>query len=133
MITHLFKGTVMQIEKTLINDHLRVSKVSWKFHILAIYNFVIIYPMKFAIFLKSILLFNSFYCLFCFTKKPLRLNNLKTRTAMNAKVLVFVVCVEAITYLLLYNLHDCTFKSWFKTFNSKQKMQKAQKDGKLVF
>ena len=23
---------------------------------------------------------------------------------------VFVVCVEEIMYLLLYNLHDCTFK-----------------------
>ena len=33
-----FKGTVMQTEKTLINDHLRVSKLSWKFHIPTIYN-----------------------------------------------------------------------------------------------
>ena len=29
---------------------------------------------------------------------------------MNAKILVFVICVEAITYLLLYDLHDCAFK-----------------------
>ena len=29
---------------------------------------------------------------------------------MNAKVSVFAICVEAIIYLLLYNLHDCTFK-----------------------
>ena len=29
---------------------------------------------------------------------------------MNAKVPVFVICVEASIYLLLYNLHDCTFK-----------------------
>ena len=29
---------------------------------------------------------------------------------MNAKISVFVICVEAIIYLLLYNLHDCTFK-----------------------
>ena len=29
---------------------------------------------------------------------------------MNVKILVFVICVEAIIYLLLYNLHDCTFK-----------------------
>ena len=36
----------------------------------------------------------------------LRLNNLKTRTATNAKISVFV---EAIIYLLLCNLHDCTF------------------------
>ena len=39
----------------------------------------------------------------------LQLDNLKTRTAMNAKISVFVICVEAIVYLLLYNLHDCTF------------------------
>ena len=29
---------------------------------------------------------------------------------MNAKIPVFVICVSAIIYLLLYNLHDCTFK-----------------------
>ena len=29
---------------------------------------------------------------------------------MNAKVPVFVICVEASIYLLLYNLHDCTFE-----------------------
>ena len=38
---------------------------------------------------------------------------------MNAKISVLVICVEAIIYLLLYNLHDCTFKVfyiqiWFK-------------------
>ena len=32
---------------------------------------------------------------------------------MNAQISVFVTCVEAITYLLLYNLRDCTFK-WDK-------------------
>ena len=26
-----------------------------------------------------------------------------------AKISVFVICVEEIIYLLLYNLHDCTF------------------------
>ena len=26
-----------------------------------------------------------------------------------AKILVFVICVEAFIYLLLYNLHDSTF------------------------
>ena len=30
---------------------------------------------------------------------------------MNAKISVFVICVEAITYFLLHNLHDCTFSS----------------------
>ena len=28
---------------------------------------------------------------------------------MNVKISVFVIYVEAIIYLLLYNLHDCTF------------------------
>ena len=38
------KGTVMQIEKALINDRLRVSKVSWKLRILTIYSFAVIHP-----------------------------------------------------------------------------------------
>ena len=29
---------------------------------------------------------------------------------MNVKISVFVICIETIIYLLLYNLHDCTFK-----------------------
>ena len=28
---------------------------------------------------------------------------------MNAKISMFVICVEAITYLFLRDLHDCTF------------------------
>ena len=28
---------------------------------------------------------------------------------MNVKTLVFVICVKAVIYLLLCNLHDCTF------------------------
>ena len=39
----MFKGTVMQIEKALINDRLRVLKVSRKFRIPNIYNFAVIY------------------------------------------------------------------------------------------
>ena len=30
---------------------------------------------------------------------------------MNAKISVFSICVEVIIYSLLYNLHDCNFKS----------------------
>ena len=41
--------------------------------------------------------------------KTLRLSNLKTRTVLNAKISMFVTCVEAAIYVLLYNLHDCTF------------------------
>ena len=70
-------------------------------------------PMKFAIFFKSSLLFNSFYCLFLLLNKTLRLNNLKTRTATNAKISVFVICVEVIIYLLLCNLHDFTFNYFY--------------------
>ena len=46
---------------------------------------------------------------FLFINKTLQLNNLKTTTAMNAKISVFFISVQAIIYLLLYNLHDCTF------------------------
>ena len=28
---------------------------------------------------------------------------------MNVKIQMFITCVEAIIYLLSYNLHDCTF------------------------
>ena len=28
---------------------------------------------------------------------------------MNAKISLFATCVKTIIYLLLYNLHDCTF------------------------
>ena len=40
---------------------------------------------------------------FSVVNKTLRLNNLKTRTAMNVKISVFVNCVEAVIYLLLHN------------------------------
>ena len=33
----------------------------------------------------------------------------KLRTIMNVKISVFVICIEAIMYFLLYNLHDCNF------------------------
>ena len=35
---------------------------------------------------------------------------IKTRTAMNVKILIFVIYVEAIMYLLLRNFYVCTFK-----------------------
>ena len=38
------KFTVIQIEKVLINDRLRISKVSWKFRTPTIYNFEVIDP-----------------------------------------------------------------------------------------
>ena len=35
---------------------------------------------------------------------------------MNAKISVFAISVKAIIYLLVYNLHDCTFNGNFKDF-----------------
>ena len=49
---------------------------------------------------------------FLFINKTLWFDNLKTRIAMNAKISVLVICVEAIIYLLLFNLYDFTFKSF---------------------
>ena len=69
--------------------------------------------MKTAVFLKSSLLFNSFYA-FSVCKQAFsvckRVNNLKNRTAMKAKTSVFVICVKTIIYLLIYNSHDCSCK-----------------------
>ena len=41
---------------------------------------------------------------------------------MNAKIVVLVICVEAIIYLLLYNLHDCTFN--FEQVNMPTRLEK---------
>ena len=49
---------------------------------------------------------------------------------MNAIFSVFVICVEAIIYLLLYNLNDCTFK--YKDF-FKSEPQKATMNCKMQF
>ena len=42
-LLHFAEGTTMQIEKALINDCLRISKVSSKFRFLTIYNFAVVY------------------------------------------------------------------------------------------
>ena len=38
------EGTVMQIEITLMNDHIRASEVSWKFRVPTFYNFAVTDP-----------------------------------------------------------------------------------------
>ena len=74
--------------------------------------------MKFAIFLKSSLLFSSFYGLFLFTNKTLRLNSAKNGTAMNADkfqclffelnwsyIYYFIICTTVpLKQLLCYSL-----------------------------
>ena len=54
-----------------------------------------------------------------FINKNLQLNNSKTKTAVNAKMSIFVICVEVIIYLLLHNLHDCIFKANLSQRSSK--------------
>ena len=103
----------MQIEKALINNRLRVLKISRKFGISTIYIFCCNLPVKF---LKRSLLFNSFYCLFCLLTK---LDGSKTKTAINVKISVLVIFVEAIIYFLLYNLHDCTSETIVKEIGIK--------------
>ena len=55
--------------------------------------------------------------------------NIKTRAAMNAKTSVFVICIEEIIYLLLYNFHDCTFKggNYKRVWCSYQSLRPQQK------
>ena len=36
---------------------------------------------------------------------------------MNGKISVVVICVEVTIYLLLYNLHDCTFDFTYCTLS----------------
>ena len=61
---------------------------------------------------------------FLFINKTLRLSNSTTRAAVNAKISEFITCVEAIIYLLLYNLHDCNFK--IDSFNKSLKLSLSQ-------
>ena len=102
--------TVMQFKKQLINDRLRVSDISSKFRILTTYYYAVIFSWnlkfseKIAFFLTVTIVF------FVFININLQLDNLKSRTAMYEKISVFVICVVVILYLILYNLHDCTFK-----------------------
>ena len=43
----------MQIEKALIKDCLRISKVSWKFRMSTIYNLTVIYSWNLLFFKKA--------------------------------------------------------------------------------
>ena len=79
----------MQIEKALINMIAYVfQKYAENFTFQLFWSN---FPEKFPLFLLS----------FLFINKILRLNNLKTRTVMNAKISVFVICVKAIMSLIL--------------------------------
>ena len=58
----------MQLEKVLINDRLRVSKVSWKFRIPTIYNFGVIYSWNLQ-FSQKVNYFLAVYIVFSVYKK----------------------------------------------------------------
>ena len=69
-----------------------------------------------VIFLKASL-FLTVSVVFSVINKILWLNNFKTRIALNAKSLMFVICIETII-CLLYNLHGRTLSKIF--FKSKK-------------
>ena len=96
----------MQIKKALVNDRLRFSKVFWKFRISTIYNFKVIYPWN-LLFFEKVAYFLTVSIVFSVYEQNLK--KAKTWIAMKAKNSVFVIFVEAIIYLLLHNLHNCTF------------------------
>ena len=50
----MVKSTVKQIEKELIYDRLRVSKVYLKFRIPTIYSFAVIFPMNLYFYWKVV-------------------------------------------------------------------------------
>ena len=56
------------------------------------------------VFSLKVVYFLTVSIVFSVYQQTLRLKKLKTRTAMNVKISVFVICVEATIYLLLYNL-----------------------------
>ena len=88
-------------------------------HVICMYSYVLVchlYVTRMCGFTMNLFLitFVTISIVFLvFINKTLRLNNLihelNTRTTMNVKIWVFVICVEPIIYLLLHNLNDCTF------------------------
>ena len=107
-IANSIKGTVMQIEKSLINDCLLVSEVSWKFCIPIIYNFAV-FAREICYFLIKQPTFQQILLPFLFINEALRLNKLKIQNKYECENFSFAICVEAIIQFLLYNLRNCTF------------------------
>ena len=87
----------MQIKKALINDRLRISKVSWKFSIPTTYSFTVIYSWNF-LFSKKVAYFLT---VFLFINKSLRLNNLKTKITKNAKISVLVTVLKRHIFVII--------------------------------
>ena len=75
-----------------------------------------LFPREICNFLKKWRTFQQFLLSSVFINKTLRLNNFKTRRTMNVKMSVVAIFVAVIIYLLKYDLHDRTFKSFFLHF-----------------
>ena len=98
----------MQIEKARINYQLLASKVSWGFCITTLYNFAVIYPWNLLFSLK-VGYFLTVSIVFLFTNKLYGSITWKLEQLWMYTFQCFFICTEVIIYLLLHNLHDCTF------------------------
>ena len=104
------------LKKTLINDRLIVWNVYWNFTFQLFINFQF-YTRETCYFFN----FLTLLLFFLFVHKLCNLKNLKTRKAMSSKRSGVFFHVKLIIYLLvLYNLHESSFKSG-SLFTSKQK------------
>ena len=102
-----------KLKKTLINDNLTISKVSWKFSIPTIYNFAVVYLWN-LLFLKKAAYFLTLSIVFSVYKQNFTSQELKNLNSHECKN--FIVCYLCwsdhvlLLLLLLYNVHDITFK-----------------------
>ena len=83
-----------------------IAKLPWKLHIPTIYNFLKKQATLWQLLLCFLFINNNFTSW---------LNNLKTRTAMNAKTSMFFICVEAIIFFYYINLLGI----WYICLNSR--------------
>ena len=71
---NIVNGTAMQIQKALINDRLRFTKVSWKFRIPTVYNFAVTYPWN-LLFPENVAYFLTVSIVFSVNKQNFKAHN----------------------------------------------------------
>ena len=102
-----------KLKKPLINDNLTISKVSWKFSIPTIYNFAVVYLWN-LLFLKKAAYFLTLSIVFSVYKQNFTSQELKNLNSHECKnFIVCYLCWSDHVLLLLYNLHDITFKYYY--------------------
>ena len=94
----------MQIEKAVIGNCFFFLQRYLENVIFQLFIIVHQFTRAICYFLKNLPTFHQFLLFFLVINKTLQLNNLKTRTSMNANITVFVICVKGIIYLLLYKV-----------------------------